>query len=181
MYLIDGNLVIRKATTDDAEILCKWWNDGRVMEHAGFPKGLGTTTEKIKAEIATDTDARRRRLILEIDSVAAGEMSYRIKNEGVAEFGIKICDFSMQNRGYGTRLLHMLLKHLFTTMGLTKIALDTNLKNTRAQHVYEKIGFRKVAVNLDSWKNQTGELQSSVDYELTDREYLKLIQPQQLE
>ena len=69
-------------------------------------------------------------------------------------------------------VLKMLISCLFEQMGYQKIILDTNLKNTRAQHVYEKIGFEKVNVNIDSWKNQIGELQSSVDYELTKEKYL---------
>ena len=59
----------------------------------------------------------------------------------------------------------MLISELFSR-GYSKIILDTNLKNTRAQHVYESLGFTKLRVNVDSWKNQLGELQSSVDYEL---------------
>ena len=174
MYLADGDLVIRNAEFDDAEILCRWWNDGSIMEHAGFPHGLCTTVEKIKSELATDTDGEHRRLILEVGSVPVGEMSYRRKGAASAEMGIKICDFKQQNRGFGPRFLTMLIESLFNKMGYEKIVLDTNLKNTRAQHVYENIGFRKTAVRFNSWKNQMGELQSSVDYELTKPEYLKL-------
>jgi RimJ/RimL family protein N-acetyltransferase len=60
----------------------------------------------------------------------------------------------------------MLINYLFTEMKVEKIILDTNLNNTRAQHVYEKIGFRKTAVRINSWKDQLGALQSSVEYEL---------------
>ena len=52
-----------------------------------------------------------------------------------------------------------------------KIILDTNLNNTRAQHVYEKLGFKKVRVKNNSWKNQLGEWQSSVDYELVEENF----------
>ncbi|GMQ63572.1 hypothetical protein [Vallitalea maricola] len=41
-----------------------------------------------------------------------------------------------------------------------------------AQHVYEKIGFKRIKVNYNSWKNQLGEIQSSVDYELLKADYL---------
>ena len=51
-------------------------------------------------------------------------------------------------------------------MGYKKIILDTNLKNTRAQHVYEMLGFKKIRINKDSWTNQIGELQLSFEYEL---------------
>jgi len=50
--------------------------------------------------------------------------------------------------------------------------LDTNLKNTRAQHVYEKLGFRKVRTRINAWKDQLGELQSAVDYELTAEDFV---------
>ena len=53
----------------------------------------------------------------------------------------------------------------------TKIVLDTNVKNTRAQHVYEKLGFRKVRTRIDDWRDQLGELQSSIDYELTAEDF----------
>ncbi len=51
-------------------------------------------------------------------------------------------------------------------LGYDVIKLDTNLENKRAQHVYEELGFRRIRVNIDSWKDQLGRDQSSVDYEL---------------
>ena len=59
---------------------------------------------------------------------------------------------------------------LFEDMGYKKVILDTNVNNKRAQHVYEELGFRKVQVRENSWRNQLGELQSSIDYEMY-REY----------
>ena len=167
MYLEDGNIVIRNATEDDAELLCSWWNDGKIMAHAGFPDGLGTTSQVIAAQLSQDDDKVHRRLILEIDSVPVGEMSYRNKGNKTAEIGIKICNTEKQEKGFGTRFLTMLIGYLFDHEGYEKIILDTNVKNTRAQHVYEKLGFKKVRTRIDAWKDQHGELQSSIDYELT--------------
>jgi len=98
-------------------------------------------------------------------------MNYRDIGGKTAQIGIKICDFSKQNRGFGTQLLKMFIRELFSTYGFEKIALDTNLKNTRAQHVYEKLGFRKVKVEYSSWKNRLGELRSQVYYELCRDEW----------
>lgn len=175
MYLENGNLVIRNANAGDAQILCNWWNDGEIMAHAGFPNGIGTTEQEVLEKLRTDTD-RNRRLILEIDGVPVGEMSCGTVADKVAEIGIKICHFNQQEKGFGTTFLKMLISFLFMQMGYNKIILDTNVKNTRAQHVYEKIGFRKIAVRMDSWKNQLGELQSFIDYELTKEEYGKSLQ-----
>ena len=75
------------------------------------------------------------------------------------------------SRGVGRKVLSMLIGWLFRN-GYSKIVLDTNLTNTRAQHVYESLGFRKVRTNIDSWKDQLGQLQSSVDYELVEKDFV---------
>jgi RimJ/RimL family protein N-acetyltransferase len=167
-----GKLSIRNATAKDANVLSKWWNDGTVMAHAGFPNGIGISEEKVNELLEEDNDFRRR-LILEFENTPIGEMSYRTPEEKTAEIGIKICDASQQNKGYGTEYLKMLMQHIFLQMKYDRIILDTNLKNERAQHVYHKLGFRKVNTNIDSWTNQVGELQSSVDFEISKEEYVK--------
>ena len=172
MYIKNDQLLIRNATSEDASILCKWWRDGRVMEHAGLPKGLEINDEDIKKSLLKDTDESHRRLIIEINDIPAGEMNYQNIGNDTAQIGIKICDFKIQNMGYGTVLLKMLINSLFEDYGYSKIILDTNLNNKRAQHVYEKIGFIKVNVRYDCWKNQMGELQSAVDYELCRKNYI---------
>jgi RimJ/RimL family protein N-acetyltransferase len=170
MYIENGNLVIRHATANDASLLCRWWNDGKIMAHAGFPNGIGCTEQEILQNLLTDTDYNRR-LILDIDGVPSGEMNYRTIADGIAEIGIKICDSNEQDKGFGTLFLSMLINFLFVNMGYRTIVLDTNAKNARAQHVYENIGFRKVALHLNSRRNQLGEWQSSIDYELTRAEF----------
>ena len=53
-------------------------------------------------------------------------------------------------------------------MGFKVIILDTNVKYKRAQHIYELLGFKKIRINSDSWKDQLGNLQSSIDYKLIE-------------
>ena len=72
----------------------------------------------------------------------------------------------MQNKGIGKVVLSLFIEGLFHDMNYSKIILDINLNNKRAQHVYEQLGFRKVRVNMDAWKDQLGNMQSSLDYEL---------------
>lgn len=172
MILVHENLKIRNATVKDADLLVSWWNDGKVMAHAGFPNGLNETAENVARKIETDDDNKSRRLILEIDDIPIGEMCYYNLGNKVAEIGIKICDFSKQEKGLGRVYLSMLINSLFQDFGFEKIVLDTNLKNERAQHVYEKLGFQKVRINYNSWKNQLGESESSVDYELYQENFV---------
>lgn len=148
----------------DVKQLVMLWNDGTVMAHAGFPNGLGTTEKKVIEALGNG------RMVIEEGDRLIGECNYRNIDDGVAEIGIKICETDCQNRGIGRRILSMLIGWLFRN-GYSKIVLDTNLTNTRAQHVYESLGFQKVRTNIDSWEDQLGRLQSSVDYELTEKNF----------
>ena len=135
---------------------------------AGFESVAGDTPERIRESRSTDSDTAHRRHIIELDGKPIGEMNYRNKGEQVAEIGIKICEPVERERGYGTILLSMFIGELFARYGYEKIILDTNVKNERAQHVYEnKLGFRRLGVRENSWRDQLGRLQSSIDYELT--------------
>ena len=84
MLLTNTNLKIRNATAEDAELLCQWWNDGRVMAHAGFPNGLNTTPLEIAKALSADSDDTCRRLIIEVDGSPVGEISYRNKGDHAA-------------------------------------------------------------------------------------------------
>lgn len=166
------NIIIRNAEKRDCEQLAKWWNDGSIMAHAGFPNGLRTNAEKIEKQIEADSDNSKRRLIIENDHVSIGELSYYNQGDNIAEIGIKICEPDYRDKGLGRIILSMLIGELFN-MGYKKIILDTNLKNERAQHVYEKLGFTKVRVRKDAWTDQLGVPQSAVDYELTREHFIE--------
>lgn len=159
------DLSIRQATSDDAQQLVTWWNDGAVMAHAGFPNGMGTTEEEVIAGLD------KGQMVIEENGRLIGECVYRDEGNGVAEIGIKICEADCQNRGNGRIALSMLIHYLFQ-QGVFKVILDTNLENKRAQHVYESLGFRKLGVNIDSWTDQLGNKQSSVDYELEESNFI---------
>ena len=163
---------IRSAEEEDSSLLCHWWNDGDIMEHAGFPNGLKTNVQEVAAKIRHQHEDKNYRLIISVHTRAIGEMGFRDKGNLTAEIGIKICEPQERNKGMGTIFLKLLISELFDKLGFEKIILDTNLKNTRAQHVYERLGFRKVGVRRDSWKNQLGELQSSVDYEMYREQFI---------
>lgn len=165
------DISIRNARKEDAPQLCKWWNDGSVMAHAGFPNGIGTTAEKIESQIEEESDETARRHIISFNGIPIGEMGYRNLGNKTCEIGIKICDTAYQNKGLGKIILSLFIDGLFNELGYEKILLDTNLNNKRAQHVYEQLGFQKLRTNIDVWEDQLGNLQSSVDYELIKEKF----------
>ena len=172
MFIKHENLTIRNAEAADAEQICEWWNDGSIMAHAGFPNGVGDTPERIRESLSGDTDETHRRHIIELGGEPIGEMNYRNMGRKTAEIGIKICKAGEREKGYGTTLLSMFIDELFNAYDYEKIILDTNTKNTRAQHVYEKkLGFKKLGVREQAWRDQLGEMQSVIDYELTREDW----------
>jgi RimJ/RimL family protein N-acetyltransferase len=178
MKITKDQITIRSAEQNDTFLLTKWWNDGNVMAHAGFPLGLMITEEKTMALIEENKHKLSQRCIIEIDSISIGELNYRLFDSH-AEIGIKICETSYQNQGYGTKILKLLISFLFNdqkinqTSEIKKIILDTNLENIRAQNTYLKLGFKKVRTNINAWKDQLGNLQSSVDFELLKEDFKK--------
>lgn len=164
LHLTHKALSIRTALPGDAPQLVSWWNDGAVMAHAGFPEGLHTTIEREILRLPGSC------LMIEENARPIGECNFRDQGNGVASIGIKICEADCRNRGLGRIALSMLIGHLFG-QGYEKIILDTNLNNLRAQHVYESLGFRRLRVNIDSWRDQLGRLQSAVDYELIPADF----------
>ncbi|MCL2376037.1 MAG: GNAT family N-acetyltransferase [Defluviitaleaceae bacterium] len=119
MFLAYQNLVIRNATEGDAQQLCTWWNDGKIMAHAGYYNGLGITTEQAAKSFAED-DEKSRRHVIEYDDKPIGEMNYRTPEDKVARIGIKICDFAVQEKGLGTILLTIFIDALFSHYGYEK-------------------------------------------------------------
>ncbi len=165
---------IRAAVIEDAGQLCLWWNDGSVMAHAGFPLGLGTTTEEI-IELLKDTSDGVYRHIILYNEKPIGEMMYGDLGSHICEIGIKICDATMQNKGLGRKILSLFISELFDVLHFSKVILDTNLNNTRAQHVYESLGFQKLRVRKNCWQDQLGNPQSAVDYELSKDQFINYI------
>lgn len=97
-------------------------------------------------------------------------MNYRIIQNNKTEIGIKICNPHYHEIGLGRVILSLFIKELFN-IGCKVIILDANVNNKRAQHIYEILGFKKIRVNTDSWKDQLGNLQSSIDYELIEENF----------
>lgn len=167
--IFERNRCIRRATVADAPLLAAWWNDGRLMAHAGFPNGTGQTAEQIAQDLRTDPHRKRQRFILEQNHKPVGEMVCMYRDGQTAEIGIKIC-VEAQNQGLGPCYLTMLCGWLFSH-GTEKIIVTTDRENHRAQHVYERLGFRRTAALPDAFKDPQGILHTSLCYNLTPTDF----------
>ena len=50
----------------------------------------------------------------------------------------------VKGRGYGAAAERLALEYAFTVMGMAAVNADAVVKNTRSQHVLEKVGFKFV-------------------------------------
>lgn len=167
MFLRRENMTLRPAVPEDADLLCRWWNDGRLMIWVGYPLGLKTSSERVWQRLAAGADDTGRLLIMEVGGWAIGEMSYRLLEGEAASVDLKIGELNWQERGYGHLFLRLLVEALFRDYQRHKIVLSADPNNARARRISEKVGFKPARFLYHSWQNQIGEWRSRVDYELT--------------
>lgn len=176
MELVKDDIRLRTAGLDDTRILNKWWNDGRVMEHAGFPEGLGEgldqTLEKIRA-----SNILNRLCIIEIGGRPVGELSYRVVDD-LAYLDWKICREDYLGRGYEARILNLALAYIFGNTDLNAIGkinqviLDTLIENEEAQAIYEdELGASQVDIVEGSTLDQLGNPRTLVKYEINKGDF----------
>ena len=55
--------------------------------------------------------------------------------------GIHLRDDSVKEKGYGTQAERLILQYAFEVLDMVAVNADAVLKNTRSQHVLEKVGF----------------------------------------
>ncbi len=172
MKLKMKNGSLEYATKEDVERLANWWADGRVMEHAGFPKGLRTNKENLAKRLEKQAIDSVLWMIKDSQQHPIGEMNHTIK-DGVATLGIKICDLKSQNKGMGKTALKTLIRYLFQTFKIDRMWLDTMIENKRAQHVYQSLHFKQTKINKAHWKDQLGNMRTSVEFELSRKTFLR--------
>lgn len=179
--MIKGNMIsFRPVQVSDAEVLCKWYNNGELMKHVGFNNGLNTSEDKLSANIAKEVGDKdenrssRRFIVIENSTdMPIGEVSFGdldLKNKS-CEIGIKICDLDKQGMGYGYDALNTFLDYLFKTYNLHRIELDTLLENVRAQHLYEKVGFKRIGLKRDCWLDPQNCYRSAILMDILREEF----------
>ena len=55
--------------------------------------------------------------------------------------GIHLQNDAVKEKGYGTQAERLILQYAFEKLGMVAVNADVALKNTRSQHVLEKVGF----------------------------------------
>ena len=91
-----------------------------------------------------NTVADRKLFAILVEGKIVGEcklkdIDYR-KQE--CSMGIHLQNDAVKGKGYGTEAERLILQYAFEELGMLAVNADAALKNTRSQHVLEKVGFR---------------------------------------
>ena len=79
-----------------------------------------------------------------LDGRVIGEVGIRHADPetGECELSIHLQNDSVKDCGYGTQAEALAIRHAFDVLGMDHIFAESVIKNTRSQHVLEKLGFR---------------------------------------
>lgn len=86
----------------------------------------------------------RREFLILADDTVVGELCLKHidfeKKE--CELSIHLQNDAVKNKGYGTQAEKLAVRYAFEELGMETVLADAVLKNTRSQHVLEKVGFQ---------------------------------------
>ena len=146
--MITGKRVrLRAVERGDIPCFVEWLNDPEVIEGLMFHLPLSTADEERWFEGLASYPAEEKPLAIEVQREDSWQL---VGNSGFhnvsfnnrsAEIGLFIGEKSIWDQGYGTETIHLLLRHGFATLNLTRIYLRVYEHNARAIRCYEKAGF----------------------------------------
>lgn len=135
-------VVLRPGRPEDAEALravydapevARWWPNA---------------TDDDIATMTANSDPTLDVWIVEVDGRVVGLIqAYEESDPMYRHAGIDIVLHpDAHGQGLGQEAVRRLARHLFDERGHHRLVIDPNAANTRAIHVYEKVGFRRVGV-----------------------------------
>mgnify|MGYP002958209376 FL=1 len=91
-------------------------------------------------------DASRRLFAIMLGDKVIGELRRRQRQMCIRDstLSIHMQNDAVKGKGYGTQAERLAVKIAFDELGMAAVNADTIRKNTRSQHVLEKVGFRFV-------------------------------------
>jgi diamine N-acetyltransferase len=148
MSVIYGERVrLRGAERSDLDKFVEWINDPEVTESLTLFLPMSSVDEEKWFDDVMQRPQEEKPLVIDMKDGAdwrlIGNSSF-LDFDWVArsaEVGIMIGDKTVWNRGYGTEVMTLLLRHGFETLNLNRVFLRVYSENKRAIRAYEKAGF----------------------------------------
>jgi len=171
-------LILREMTLDDVEFYFRHFNNNRVVEGSCFPGPKSLEAAKEELELYCIKPFKENRgirwgIVRKEDNELIGTCGYYdwIKTAHRAEIGYDL-DPAYWGQGIMTEALRAVLKHGFEKMGLNRIQVIIDSKNTRSLKLVHRLGFKKEGVlRQSSYFN--GQFLDDVCFSLLKKEWTK--------
>lgn len=102
------------------------------------------STEKVDNYFDKRTgDSKRRIFAITAGGAAIGEVQIKYINDETKKgnLGIILINDSVKGKGYGTEAEQLIITYAFNHVRLKTLYADAVLRNTRSQHIMQKLGF----------------------------------------
>jgi RimJ/RimL family protein N-acetyltransferase len=149
--LISGErLRLREMIDDDLPAVRRWRSDPDVTRH-WITREQPTLAELAEWLAANRASGAETLTIETLDGVAIGYVSvFDIDPEHRrCEISLMVGERSEWGKGYAREALRLLLRYLFSSLGMHKVTLSVFAENEAARRVYRACGFREDGVLRD--------------------------------
>ena len=148
MSIIHGERVrLRAVEREDVSKFHEWVNDPEVTRGLALYLPMSMADEENWFNSLAKREPKEKPLAIEVRKGKAWKLIgncavFDIESvNSCAELGIMIGDKSEWNKGYGSEVMSMLVRHCFETLNLNRACLRVYTDNVRAVRSYEKAGF----------------------------------------
>ncbi len=159
-----NSLRIRTITENDLEIISSWNNSA---SRGDFQEFNFESFRELELEYQKNgfISEQFKTLIFEQEQKPIGLIYISAPRQGIFRLGLVICEATYRQKGVGTKVCKMIVKHLFDNYPCVRIESDTDIDNIPAQSVLEKSGFEREGV-LRNYRFHHGKWRDSAIYSI---------------
>lgn len=135
---------LTKMTRELCQELYKGWsNDASIYMDMSLFKPYSYNKTSVDRYFDSKNECSRIIFAIMLDGKPIGELQLKQINWEKAEctLSIHMQNDAVKEKGYGTQAERLAVKYAFDELGMVAVNADTIMKNTRSQHVLEKVGF----------------------------------------
>ena len=144
--MLSNNIVELRPMTRELchELYKSWENDDAIYMDMSMFKEYVYNEESVDHYFESKQGTSRRIFAIMLENRPIGEIQLKQIDMDKREctLSIHMQNDSFKGKGYGTEAEKLAIKYAFDELGMVAVNADTVVKNTRSQHILEKIGFQ---------------------------------------
>ena len=123
-----------------------WENDPAIYMDMGLFSSYRYSREAVDRYFDAKQAPDRVLLAILKDGAPVGELQLKRIDREKKEctLSVHMQNDAVKGRGYGTQAERLALRYAFDVLGMEAVNADTVVKNTRSQHILEKLGFQHI-------------------------------------